>query len=199
MCGESVPRAAHAGHAELEPPYVEHVERDVMALAGHAQQVLRRHLAVVEHQRAGRRAANAQLVLLGSHLETGVGRAPQECGELHAVDLGKNRVQVGEPAVGDPHLFAVEQVVASICESVARVRMFMASEPELASDSAYAATHSPLASLGRYFRFCSSVPYQTSGSVPIPVCAPKAVEKLASTAMWSVTSEEVILSMPMPP
>ena len=33
----------------------------------------------------------------------------------------------------------------------------------------------------------------------MPMCAPKAVEKLASTDRWSVISVEVILSMPMPP
>src|SRR6478609_8336747 len=38
-------------------------------------------------------------------------------------------------------------------ESTALVRGFMASEAEVDSDSAYAATHSPEASLGRYFFF----------------------------------------------
>ena len=31
----------------------------------------------------------------------------------------------------------------------------------------------PSASLGRYFCFCSAVPYQTMGSVPMPACAEK--------------------------
>ncbi len=55
--------------------------------------------------------------------------------------------------------------------------------PELASDPApgsvkqYAPIHSPVANLGTYFCFCSSVPYKVIGIVPIPVCAPKAVLK----------------------
>src|SRR5579864_1783375 len=43
-------------------------------------------------------------------------------------------------------------------ESTALVRGFIASEAEVDSDSAYAATHSPEASLGRYFFFWSGVP-----------------------------------------
>ncbi len=75
----------------------------------------------------------------------------------------------------------------------------MASEPELASESPYAPIHSHVASLGRQRCFCSSVPYHTSGRVAMPMCAPKAVEKLASVEMWSVISVELSLSRPMPP
>ena len=72
--------------------------------------------------------------------------------------------------------------------------MFMASEPELASESPYAPIHSQVASFGRQRCFWSSVPYHTSGRVAMPMCAPKAVEKLASTEMWSVMSVELTLS-----
>jgi hypothetical protein len=49
----------------------------------------------------------------------------------------------------------------------------------------------PEAIPGRYFRFCSSVPYQTSGSVPMP-CA----EKLTGAAgMFSATIVDVTLSI----
>ena len=92
-------------------------------------------LQSVQHQRAGRRAANSQLVLLGAHGQPRRVALDQKCGELFAVDLGKDGVEAGDAAVGDPHLLAVERVVLPSGESVARVRMFMASEPELASES----------------------------------------------------------------
>src|ERR1035438_5919019 len=47
----------------------------------------------------------------------------------------------------------------------------MASLAEEDSERAYAPIHSPVPSLGRYLRFCSSVPYQTMGRVPMPTCA----------------------------
>ena len=78
------------------------------------------------------------------------------------------------------------------------MRQFSASEPDEDSDSAYAAIHSPVASFGRYFRFCSSVPYHTMGSVPIPTWALKATEKLASWLTDSATTAEVTLSSSRP-
>src|SRR5438552_7847793 len=47
-----------------------------------------------------------------------------------------------------------------------------ASEPLLDSDKAYAEIFSALHSSGRYFRFCSSVPKYTIGSVPMPLWPP---------------------------
>ena len=75
----------------------------------------------------------------------------------------------------------------------------MASLAEDDSESAYAPIHSPVASFGRYFSFCAGVPYQTMGSVPMPVWALKATEKLASRLMDSAITAEVTLSMPRPP
>ena len=49
---------------------------------------------------------------------------------------------------------------------------------------------SPDAIFGRYFFFCSGVPYQTSGNVPMPVCAENATEKLACLEMFSATMAE---------
>ena len=56
-----------------------------------------------------------------------------------------------------------------------------------------------MASLGRYFCFCASVPYQTMGSVPMPTCALKATEKLASWRCDSAIMAEVTLSISRPP
>ena len=47
-----------------------------------------------------------------------------------------------------------------------------ASDPDCGSVRAYAPISSPLASLGRYFAFCSGVPNYTIGKVPIDVCVP---------------------------
>ncbi len=58
---------------------------------------------------------------------------------------------------------------------------------------------SPVASLGRNFCFCASVPYQTMGKVPMPTWALKATEKLPSCERWSATMAEVTLSMARPP
>src|SRR5712692_2191625 len=59
--------------------------------------------------------------------------------------------------------------------------------------------NSPLASLGRYFFFCSTVPYQTIGKVPMPTCAVKATEKLPCLAMLSAMMADVTLSISRPP
>ncbi len=58
---------------------------------------------------------------------------------------------------------------------------------------------SPEARRGRYFCFCAGVPYQTSGRVPMPVCAEKATEKLPCLAMFSAMMAEVCLSISRPP
>ncbi len=88
-----------------------------MAFADVAQQVFRGHLAIVQDDGARRRAANAQLVLFAADGEAGKVPFHQECGELFAADLGKHGEQVSEAGVGNPHLFAVQDVVLSIgCE-----------------------------------------------------------------------------------
>ena len=57
-------------------------------------------------------------------------------------------------------------------ERSARVLVASASDPACGSLRQYAATNSQLESFGRYFCFCASVPKSSSGSVPIPACAP---------------------------
>src|SRR5271170_3948839 len=77
--------------------------------------------------------------------------------------------------------------------------MFIASEPAEDSDKAYAAIHSPLANLGRYFSFCSGVPYHTRGKVPIVTWALNVTEKLPEVMRFCETRLEVILSISRPP
>src|SRR5699024_2987655 len=71
--------------------------------------------------------------------------------------------------------------------------------PEDGSVNAYAASNSPVASFGKYFFFCSSLPKNTIGSEPIPTCAPCVIEKPPAREIFSVTTEELILSRPSPP
>ena len=79
------------------------------------------------------------------------------------------------------------------------MRLFIASEPLVPSDSAYAPTISAVASLGRYFFFCASVPKKTRGSVPMPLCAPSVTMKLPYFAMKSAMMADDTLSMSEPP
>ncbi len=64
--------------------------------------------AVLEIKRAGRAAADAQLVLLGADSQAGRAALDQEGGELLAVDLGEDGEQIGEAGVGDELLGAVQ-------------------------------------------------------------------------------------------
>ena len=110
-----------------------------MALADLAEQVVGGDFAVGQDQRAGGGAADAELVLFLADGEAGRAALDQEGGEILASrrsDLGEDGEEVGEAAVGDPHLLAVEDVVRAVGESTARVRALMASEPEVDSESA---------------------------------------------------------------
>src|SRR6185369_6586639 len=63
---ERMPRAANAGHTQLEPSNVEHVECDVVAFARFPEQIASGDFTVLQHERARGRTANSQLVLLGT-------------------------------------------------------------------------------------------------------------------------------------
>jgi len=53
----------------------------------------------------------------------------QESGKLFTVYLGEDGKEAGDTGIRDPHLLAIEQVMLAIGVSVARARMFIASEP----------------------------------------------------------------------
>src|ERR1019366_125543 len=111
---QAVARAAYTSRAQLEAPDIQDVKRDVVSLADLAQQVLHRHLAIGQNQRAGGRSTDAELVFLRADRETRRITLDQEGGELLAIHLAEYREQVGEAAVGDPHFFAVEDVVPAV-------------------------------------------------------------------------------------
>ena len=107
-------RAADAARAQLEAADVQDVEGDDVSLADLAEHVLDRHLAVVEDERAGRRAANAHLLLFRADGEAGEIAFDEERGELLAIDLREDGEQIGEVRVRDPHLLAVQDVVLAV-------------------------------------------------------------------------------------
>ena len=112
---QCVARAANAGDAKLEAANVEHIESDVVALAGLAKQVGDGDFAIRKDQRAGGGAVNAQLVLFRADSEAGGVALDKEGGELFSPShLGEDGVEVGDAAVGDPHLLAVEHVVGAV-------------------------------------------------------------------------------------
>ena len=106
--------STHAHCAQLEASNIQNVEGDDVAFADFAQQIFRGHLAVVQNDGASRGAANAQLARLATDGEARKISFHQERSELFSVDLGKDREQVGEAGVGNPHLFAVENVVLAV-------------------------------------------------------------------------------------
>src|SRR5262245_12446572 len=103
--------AADAARAEFEAAEVENVERDQVPFADLAQEPVFRDFAVLQQQRRSRGAALAQLVLFGSGSDAGVVVFDDEAGEFFAVDFGEDDVDVGERAVRDPHLLAVQNPV----------------------------------------------------------------------------------------
>ena len=82
----------------------------------------------------------------------------QERGKLFAVNFREHRKQVGEARIADPHLLAVQDVVLAVRRKHGTGEELRASDPQVASDKAYAPIVSPAASRGRYFFFCSPVP-----------------------------------------
>src|SRR5207244_3554821 len=92
-------------------PDVEDVEGDLVALADLAEDILDRHPALLEDERRRRAAADAELVLLAALGEAGRAALDDERREMGAVDLEEHDEDVGEAAVRDPHLAAVDDVV----------------------------------------------------------------------------------------
>ena len=86
-----------------------------MPLAGFAQQIFRGNLAIRKHQRAGRGAANPQLVFLRANAESGGAGSIKKRGKLLAINFREHGKQVGDAGIGGPHLLSVQYVMLSIC------------------------------------------------------------------------------------
>ena len=171
---QAVLGAAHGADAQLPAADVQDVEGDLVPLADRPQHGVDRDRAVLEEQRAGRAAADAQLVLLGADRQAGRAALDQERGELLAVDLREHREQVREAGVGDVQL-RPGQLPALAVGGLAPPWSWPPARPSPspARSARRRRCISPLASLGRYFCRCSGVPNRTSGMVPMPTCAPK--------------------------
>ena len=85
-----------------------------MALADLAQQILHRHLAVVEDDLSSGGNLDSKLLLFRADNQTLKALLHQEGGEVLLVDLGENGIQLGETTVGDELLGAVQDVVLAV-------------------------------------------------------------------------------------
>jgi len=90
--------AAHRPHTQLESAHIEYVERDLMPLADLSQQVLDRYLYVVERYLHRRGTLYPQFLFFGTDGQSFVIFLDDETGELLAVHLCENDVQIGETA-----------------------------------------------------------------------------------------------------
>ena len=104
--------AAHAHRAELEAPEVQHVEGDLVSLADLAEQVGGGNARILQDERRRRRAVQPHLVLFVARAHARESALDDEGGEVLAVDLGEHDEDVGEAAVGDPHLLAGQREAA---------------------------------------------------------------------------------------
>ena len=105
--------AANAHRAQLEPANVQNIERDLMAFPDFAQHIFDRRLRVRENQRRRARSANSHLVFFRAVLAALLA-LDNESGKLVAVDFREHNEDVGESAVGNEHLLAVENVVGTV-------------------------------------------------------------------------------------
>ena len=124
-------RAAAAHRAELEAREVEHVERDLVALADLAEQVLRRHLHVLQDDRRRRGAVQAHLVLLLAARHAGERALDEERGEVLAVHLtlAKTMNRSAKPPLVI-HIFSPFSTKLPSACCAARVFAPSASEPD---------------------------------------------------------------------
>ena len=114
--GEVGAAAAMGEGAELQPAEVQDVERDDVAASDFAEDVLHRHLDVVQIDGRGGAAFDAHLLFFGAGFDAGPRALHQERREFLAADLCEDRVEVRKAAVGDPHFLAVEDVVLAVLQ-----------------------------------------------------------------------------------
>ena len=130
--------------ADRRAEHVEHRHGDAEAVAGLADQRGGRH-ATPSKAQARQRMRRDDLEPLGDRQPRRVG-GHEEGGEAlgagRLAGAGEDDVEVGDAAVGDPGLLAVEQVAVAVARRRS-VSMLATSEPERGSDSAKAAIARP--------------------------------------------------------
>src|SRR6185369_5632722 len=107
-------RTANAHGAKLEASDVQNVEGDDVSLADFAKQIFCGNLTVCEDERARGRSSDTHLVFFGADREARKSFFNQKCGELFAVDFREDGEKVGKAGIGDPHLFAIQDVVLAV-------------------------------------------------------------------------------------
>ena len=104
--------AAHSTTRALSASYngpLYQVRRESDAVLALQEQVeLGRHLRVLQNHGRRRRAVQAHLVFLIARADAGERALDDEGGEVFSIHFREDDVDVGEAAVGDPHLLAVE-------------------------------------------------------------------------------------------
>src|SRR5262245_38143559 len=101
--------------ADADAPFVQRLDGDLVSFAEFAQHVLFGRAAIVEEQFAGRRCADAQLVFLLAHRESGEIPFDNERGDTPVafarIGVGEDDEEAGLIAVRDPQLAAVDQIM----------------------------------------------------------------------------------------
>ena len=105
-------READHLRADADAPFVERLDRDLVALAELAEHAGARHLAVLEDQLAGAAGADPELVFLLADGEAGRPALDEERRDAAVAGLGIDRGEddedVGFVGVGDPELAPVQ-------------------------------------------------------------------------------------------
>ena len=148
--------------ADADTCAVQSLHCDLEALVDLAQDVGSGNAAILEDQLSGLGACDTHLVLDLTAGEAGSALLNDESGDaagaLGGVGGSEDHQNAGACAAGDEALGAVQDVLVSLGIIDSNLTP-AASEPALGSVRAKAPSSPPLVRRGRYFCFCSSVPY----------------------------------------
>src|SRR5215469_2152762 len=104
--------------SELEPAYIEDVERDYVTASDFPEYVFNRNPHIVKINGGGRCSFDAHLLFFRAAAHPWEATLHQKRCELLATHFGEDRVEIGRAAIGNPHFLAVEDVVLSIFTEV---------------------------------------------------------------------------------
>ena len=115
---ERAARHAHHLRANADAPFIERLDRHLVALAHFAQHVGLGNAAIFQNQFARGRGADAELVLFLPHGESGRLCLHQKRGDAFvaqlAVDGGEHDEQAGFLGVGDPKFAAIQNKMVAV-------------------------------------------------------------------------------------
>ena len=80
-----------------------------------AQDIFHRYPDIVESHLPGGRAVQSHFLLFRTKTQAGHAALHQKSGEMHPVDLGKDREDICKSGIGDELFGAVEDVVRTVC------------------------------------------------------------------------------------